>query len=61
VALVFSDLDGTLIKGLSSEKRFVVFLLRGRILHLRQLAAFLIFTLRWFTHLHKDVWEKNVG
>ena len=25
MALVFSDLDGTLIKGLSSEKRFVVF------------------------------------
>lgn len=59
MALVFSDLDGTLIKGLSSEKRFVVFLLRGRILHLRQLAAFLIFTLRWFTQLHKDVWKKN--
>jgi phosphoserine phosphatase len=59
MALVFSDLDGTLIKGLSSEKRFVVFLLRGRILHLRQLAAFLIFTLRWFTHLRKDVWKKN--
>ena len=59
MALVFSDLDGTLIKGLSSEKRFFVFLLRGRILHLRQLAAFLIFTLRWFPHLRKDVWKKN--
>jgi hypothetical protein len=31
----------------------------GRILNLRQLAAFLIFTLRWFTHLRKDVWKKN--
>lgn len=59
MALVFFDLDGTLIKGLSSEKRFFVFLLRGRILRLRQLAAFLIFTLRWFTHLRKDVWKKN--
>ena len=59
MALVFFDLDGTLIKGLSSEKRFFVFLLRGRILRLRQLVAFLIFTLRWFTHLRKDVWKKN--
>ena len=59
MALVFFDLDGTLTKGLSIEKRFFVFLLRGRILHLRQLAAFLIFTLRWFTHSRKDVWKKN--
>ena len=59
MALVFFDLDGTLINGLSSEKRFFVFLLRGRILRLRQLAAFLIFTLRWFTHSQKDVWKKN--
>lgn len=59
MALVFFDLDGTLIKGLSSEKRFFVFLLRRRILRLRQLAAFLNFTLYWFTHSRKDVWKKN--
>jgi HAD superfamily hydrolase (TIGR01490 family) len=59
MALVFFDLDGTLIKGLSSEKRFFVFLLRRRILRLRQLAEFLNFTLRWFTHSRKDVWKKN--
>lgn len=59
MALVFFDLDGTLIKGLSSEKRFFVFLLRVRILRLRQLAAFLIFTLRRITHSQKDVWKKN--
>lgn len=59
MALVFFDLDGTLIKGRSSEKRFFVFLMRRRILRLRQLAAFLNFTLCWFAHLRKDVWKKN--
>ena len=57
--LVFFDLDGTLIKGPSSEKRFFWFLLRRRVLSLRQLTAFLIFPLRWFKHYGKDVWKKN--
>lgn len=59
MALVFFDLDGTLIKGLSSEKRFFVFLLRRRILRFRQLAAFMNFTLRRIKHSPKDVWKKN--
>lgn len=59
MAIIFFDLDGTLISGLSSEKRFFIFLLRRRILRLRQLAAFLIFTLRWFVRLRRDVWKKN--
>jgi HAD superfamily hydrolase (TIGR01490 family) len=59
MALVFFDLDGTLIKRPSSEKRFFMFLLRGGILRLRQLTAFLTFTLRWSAHLHMDVWKKN--
>lgn len=59
MGLVFFDLDGTLLRGLSSEKRFFVFLLHGRILGLRQLAAFLIVTLRWFAQSQKDVWKKN--
>ena len=32
MGIVFFDLDGTLIKGLSSEKRFFLFLLRSGIL-----------------------------
>lgn len=59
MSLVFFDLDGTLIKGLSSEKRFFVFLLRGRILGFPQLAAFIAFTLRQYKHSRKDVWKKN--
>lgn len=59
MALIFFDLDGTLLSGLSSEKRFFIFLLRHRILRLRQLAAFLIFPLRWFVHWRRDVWKKN--
>lgn len=59
MALVFFDLDGTLIKGLSSEKRFFMYLVRGRILRVRQLAAFLYFTFRWLVHFRTDVWKKN--
>lgn len=59
MALVFFDLDGTLVKGLSSEKRFFMYLVRGRIVRVRQLAAFLCFTLRWLIHFRTDVWKKN--
>lgn len=59
MALVFFDLDGTLIKGLSSEKRFFMHLARGRILRTRQLAAFFYFTCRWLIHFRTDVWKKN--
>lgn len=59
MALVFCDLDGTLLRGLSSEKRFFGFLLRSRALGLRQLAAFLIYPLHEYTRLRKEVWKKN--
>lgn len=59
MALIFFDLDGTLLNGLSSEKRFFIYLLRHHSLRLRQLVAFLIFPLSWFVHLGKDVWKKN--
>jgi HAD superfamily hydrolase (TIGR01490 family) len=57
--LVFFDLDGTLIKGPSSEKRFFFFLLRGANVGWRQLAAFLYFGLIWYPRLHTVVWKKN--
>ena len=59
MALVFFDLDGTLLKGLSAEKRFFLFLLRGGTLRLRQLTASLIFILRWSRPLGGAVWGKN--
>jgi HAD superfamily hydrolase (TIGR01490 family) len=59
MALVFFDLDGTLVKGLSSEKRFIMYLVRGRIVRVRQLAAFLCFTLRWLIRFRTVVWKKN--
>ena len=59
MALVFYDLDGTLLRGLSSEKRFFVFLLRGGVLGLRQLQAFVLYAIRWYTRLRKEVWKKN--
>ncbi|MGD9368906.1 MAG: HAD family phosphatase [Desulfobacteraceae bacterium] len=59
MALVFFDLDGTLVRGLSSEKRFFTYLVRGRIVRVRQLAAFLCFALRWLVHFRTDVWKKN--
>lgn len=59
MALIFFDLDGTLVKGLSTEKRFFMFLLRGRTLGFPQLAAFIAFTLRRYKHSFEDVWKKN--
>lgn len=36
-----------------------MYLVRGRIVRVRQLAAFLCFTLRWLIHFRTDVWKKN--
>jgi len=59
MGMVLFDLDGTLIKGLSSEKRFFLFLLRSHIFGFRQLCAFLMFYLHWFRCFRWSVWKKN--
>lgn len=59
MGIVFFDLDGTLIKGLSSEKRFVLFLLQNRVIGLRQIIEFLAFSLKWIKRYRRDIWKKN--
>lgn len=59
MAIVFFDLDGTLLRGLSSEQRFIFYLLRKHVIGLRQIIAFLIFPLRWFSSFGMAVWKKN--
>ncbi|MBN1383225.1 MAG: HAD-IB family phosphatase [Deltaproteobacteria bacterium] len=59
MALVFIDLDGTLIKEKSSERCFFFFLLRKRILRIPQIIAFLSFAGRYLPQYGNIVWKKN--
>ena len=59
--LVFFDLDGTLIKGLSSEKRFFLFLFRSALIGWRQLAAFLYYGVIWHMRVGMAAWKTNKG
>jgi HAD superfamily hydrolase (TIGR01490 family) len=59
VTLVLVDLDGTLLKGISSERLFFRDLMQQRILGIRQLTAFSWFPLRWLRRYGKEVLKKN--
>lgn len=59
MSLVFFDFDGTMIKRPSAEKRFILYLLRWRVLRSMQLINFLIFVLRWIKPMRWTVWKKN--
>ncbi|HPA14473.1 MAG TPA: HAD family phosphatase [Desulfobacterales bacterium] len=59
MALVLVDLDGTLLKGISSERLFFLELFRKKVLGIRQIFSFLGFSFRWFTRYGKNVWKKN--
>ncbi len=54
MALVFMDIDGTLLRGTSCERLFLPYLQRRGLLGMRQQAAFLWFALRW---LWRDGWD----
>jgi len=57
--LAVFDIDGTLVAGPSTEKRFFLWLLRrGRLGPLR-LLAFLLFNLRWLGRYGRHVAKKN--
>lgn len=57
--LAVFDIDGTLVAGPSTEKRFFLWLLRrGRLGPLR-LLAFLLFNLRWLARYGRHVAKKN--
>lgn len=57
--LAVFDIDGTLVSGPSTEKRFFVHLLRSGKLGPRQVLAFLLFALRWLPRYGRHVFKKN--
>ena len=59
MALVLVDFDGTLLSGLSSEKRFCAWLWRRGRIGPRQVAACLRFAHRWRRAWGAAVWKRN--
>lgn len=57
--LALFDVDGTLLPGPSSERRFIMELLRGRVLHPRQLASHLAFAVRFWPRYGRHVFKKD--
>ena len=57
--LVIFDIDGTLVPGSSSEVRFARYLARHRMLGVRQILAFVGFTLRYWPRYRATVLQKN--
>jgi len=57
--LAVFDIDGTLVAGPSTEKRFFLWLLRRGVLGPRRLFAFLFFNLRWLPRYGRHVAKKN--
>lgn len=59
MALILIDVDGTLIKGASTESLFIRYLLVRGALGLRQLSAFMLFPLRYAARFGRHVFKKN--
>lgn len=59
MALVFMDVDGTLVKGTSCERLFLPYLSQHGLFGPRQLAAFALFTARWFCRDREDILKVN--
>ncbi|HKL63926.1 MAG TPA: HAD-IB family hydrolase [Woeseiaceae bacterium] len=57
--LAVFDIDGTLVAGPSTEKRFFLWLLRRGVLGPRRVFAFLWFNLRWLPRYGRHVAKKN--
>lgn len=57
--LAIFDVDGTLISGHSTEKRFMVWLLRRGLIGPRQVLASAWFIVRWFPVFGRHVFRKN--
>lgn len=53
------DVDGTLVRGISTERGFFRWLLSNGLLGPRQLGAFLWFNLRWCTVYGRHTFKKN--
>ncbi len=59
MSLVLIDVDGTLLSGPSSEFQFIQYLVRHRVLGLRQHRALLWFSIRRMPQFKRHVWKKN--
>jgi HAD superfamily phosphoserine phosphatase-like hydrolase len=59
VALAVFDIDGTLVTGPSTEKRFFLHLLRSGRIGPRQVLGFAWFLLRWTPRFGRHVFKKN--
>ena len=59
MSLAIFDIDGTMLSGMSTEKRFAAWLWRRRLLGLRRILAFLYFFVRWSFRFGSDVSKKN--
>jgi HAD superfamily hydrolase (TIGR01490 family) len=57
--LAIFDVDGTLVAGRSTEKRFIVWMLRRGIIGPRQLMSAAWFVVRWFPRYGRHVFRKN--
>jgi HAD superfamily phosphoserine phosphatase-like hydrolase len=57
--LAIFDVDGTLVAGKSTEKRFIGWMLQRRHIGPRQLFAAAWFVLRWFPRYGRHVFRKN--
>jgi phosphoserine phosphatase len=57
--LILIDVDGTLIKGASTESLFIRYLLVHGELGLRQLSAFILFPFRYAVRFGRHVFKKN--
>lgn len=57
--LAIFDVDGTLISGKSTEKRFIAWLLRRGCIGPRQLFSMAWFVVRWFPRFGRHVFRKN--
>ncbi|HEX7063349.1 MAG TPA: HAD-IB family phosphatase [Woeseiaceae bacterium] len=57
--LAIFDVDGTLVGGKSTEKRFIAWMLRRRHIGARQCLAAAWFTIRWFPTYGRHVFRKN--
>jgi phosphoserine phosphatase len=59
MAIVFMDVDGTLVGGTSCERLFLPYLRRRGMIGPRQLAAYALFTVRWLPRDGENIFKVN--
>ena len=57
--IVFFDLDGTILSGISSENSFILYLFKHNYIGLSQLLKCMLFTFRWLSKFKMQIFVKN--